>query len=218
MKRLLAVLFLVASMSQAAVTLTLTGGAGGIDNGDYGTLILTMSGGAAPLGLQFTLNTPSGMTDVVPIAGPIVSAATKLFRCSPYANNSVKCSVVGNNTNTIADGVIATYTIKTGAAMTYPLVFTVPNVAAESMTGSTESISHVTSSHSLPSDYLCDVNHDGVIDTEDLRLITNWMTGAELVPTNVVPSTTCDINSDGVCNILDVLIVQRKLASGGACP
>ncbi len=185
-------------------------------SGTFHPVTITMSGSAAPTGLQFTLNvsgTP-GVAKMAGMAGAVSIAANKNLVCSPQFNSAITCvivSQVGTNT-TIADGVVATVDfIWIGGGVA---TFTIPNQTDESMTGSTLNVT-LSSFSGLGSPIIkCDVSRDGVIDGLDLTIITNWALGLDDVP----PGATCDINADGNCDILDVNIVARYLAIGGTCP
>lgn len=179
-------------------------------NGSY---VVTMSGSAAPTGLQFTLQLSgtASVQSVSVVPGTVLATATKNLICGNYLNAAMKCVIISQSgTNaTIADGVVATFTIITGSGS---LILTIPSQSDESMTGSTVTLPSISSSMGAPN--LCDVSRDGTVDTTDLDIITRWVLGTDVVPAGA----TCDINADSVCDILDAIIVGRYIAVGGTCP
>jgi dockerin type I repeat protein len=206
MKRVLLFLSLVSSL-WAGPTLTLSG--------TTSPLTITMSGSAAPTGLQFVVQlTGTSLVQMTGTAGAVTIAASKNLICNTQTNSTMTCMIVSQSgTNaTIADGVIVTvnYTYTGGGTET----FTIPNQSDESMTGSTLNLTLSSYSGLGGTMVKCDVSRDGVINGLDLDIITRWALGTDSVP----PGALCDINADGNCDILDVNIVARYLTSGGTCP
>jgi len=53
----------------------------------------------------------------------------------------------------------------------------------------------------------CDINHDGVVNIEDIQLITNGALGSA-PPVN-------DMNNDGVVNVADIQMLLASLLGSG---
>ena len=86
------------------------------------SLNLTLSGGSAPAGLQWTLMPPAGgLSGVTIAAGPALAAAGKALQCST-AGGTYTCLASGLNTTQIRDGVVA---LVSGTASTMPANITI---------------------------------------------------------------------------------------------
>ena len=78
---------------------------------------LTVSGGAQPTGIQWSMNYPADVTNISVTASSAAIAAGKSLSCSA-AGGSTTCVVFGVNTTAIGNGAVATATITMSPAST----------------------------------------------------------------------------------------------------
>ena len=100
-----------------AQTATLSLGSGSGAPSTVVPLNLTLGGGAAPAGVQFSLNYPAATLSVESsVVGPV--ASTKSVTCNADLNIAGKtnCLIVGINADTMANGVAATISFRINAA------------------------------------------------------------------------------------------------------
>jgi hypothetical protein len=109
-------------------------------------LPITLSGGAQPAALQWSLGFSPDVTGVTVVAGPSAKAAGKAVSCS--ANT---CLLFGVNKAIIADGVIATATFQIAANPSATTIeITVKSVVAAKLDGSSISASGIAGKVTLP--------------------------------------------------------------------
>src|SRR5271163_1089749 len=102
----LLVLFGNASLFPQSGSLTLSSGS--VVAGGTTTVNLSYSGTTAPAGLQWTMTyPPSAFSAVNVAAGPVLASAGKSLYCGG-TSGTYTCVAVGMNTNTIANGIVAT--------------------------------------------------------------------------------------------------------------
>src|SRR5579864_2766937 len=105
-------LSLISLASSYGQTVTLALGSGSGNPGSTLNLGVALSGGAAPAGLQWTLNYSSGdISSVAVTIGSSASASGKSVQCSG-STGSTTCVVYGLNNTGIADGPVATASIQ----------------------------------------------------------------------------------------------------------
>jgi hypothetical protein len=110
---------------------TLSVGSGWAKPGWTVDLPITLSGGALPAALQWSFSYSKDVTSVTVAAGASITAAGKRLKCSGNG-----CLVFGVNTETLADGVIATATFQLAAKPSANIiVVTIEGVVAAEKNG-----------------------------------------------------------------------------------
>jgi hypothetical protein len=128
-------------------TVTLSLGSGWAKPGWTVDLPITLSGGAQPAALQWTLSFSKDITSVTVAAGASIKASGKTLNCSGNT-----CLVFGVNTATLADGVVATATFQLAAKPSVSVIeITVNGVVAAEANGSAITASGGTGKITLPS-------------------------------------------------------------------
>lgn len=177
----------------AAQTLTLTGPAT-VRPGQSVTLDLTLSGTAAPVGLQWSLAMPAGMT-ATPTAGAALGTSKTLHCQTPI------CLAVGLNVTPIPTGAVARYAVQV-AANTARGLYQMPVTDALAANADGEAMTvTLGAAYALRVLARSDLNGDGLTNGADLTLMIDQVLGR----------TACadDQTGDGKCNLMDVLAVVR---------
>jgi len=196
------ILFFAFLGALSAQTLTLNGPAT-VKQGRTFNLNVTLSGAVstAPSAVQWTLNPASGLT----LGSTSTSVPNKSVQCG--TTTSPICLFYGINQTPATNGIIATHTIN--VPVTTPLgtkQFTLTAPIAVTQAGSNWPISSgsgVASPYTIIVTAVADINNDGVINSADVGLMADQVTGG---------TCTDDQNGDSACNIIDVyLVVLRAL-------
>lgn len=181
MKRI-ALLFLLLVALLPAQTLTLT-----VTSPTTAQLSYVSNANAPIAGLQF--NTITGFP-----AGYVTGLAASALTANKSLYCSGLCLIVGNNTTTIPDGIIATFTWTSGTATAPALT----GLVAVSPSGTAVPVTMGFSP--------CDVNQDGKIDINDFNSIVQIADKAV--------QGSADINGDGKTDLIDVFRVISAIVTG----
>ncbi len=160
-------------------------------------LNITKTGNPAT-GIQFDLAIPAGTGTLTLALGPAVPAG-KSITCS--AGASVRCLIVGLDTNTIPDGIVAvaSVTLANPLAMN-PVTATLANPIEADAGATSLPVATVNPTLSLSIKNACDVNGDGSVTLADLSAVV----AQAVTKTN---SAQTDLNRDGKTDVLDAQIV-----------
>jgi hypothetical protein len=201
MKKTLLTLLLTCLSVFAQGTLTLSGSGtpppAGYAPGATVSLNIAKTGNS-PTGIQFDLSIPSSTGAITLALGPTVPAG-KSIACSTGV--SVRCLLVGLDTNVIPDGIVAVASVTLANPLTAnPVVVILANpVEADAGANSLPvTISNPTLSLSIKN--ACDVNGDGSVSLADLTVVV-----AQAITKN--SAATTDLNKDGKTDVLDAQIV-----------
>lgn len=177
----------------AAQTLTLTGPTN-VRPGQSVAIDLALGGSAAPVGLQWSLAMPAGITATA-TAGAGLGTAKTLHCQAPI------CLAVGLNVTPIVPGVVARYSVQvapTAAKGVYQLPLT--GLLAANADG--EAIVLTSGpAYSLRVLARSDINGDGLTNGVDLGLMIDQVLGRA--------ACADDQTGDGKCDLLDVLAIVR---------
>lgn len=178
-------------------TNTTTPPAGGYLPGAVIPITITKTGNPTTTGLQFDIQSSVGINAIV-VSLPSGLSTTKQVTCAPFSSN-FRCVIVGFNTTTIPDGVIAVATTTLASTnSTSPATLVVSNPVETDSTGTALAVTVTNPTISLPTRNPCDVTGDGNVSSSDLSTVTNAA---------VARATTPDLNSDGTTNVQDAQIV-----------
>lgn len=195
-------IFALFSLSLYGQSLSLTGPAT-VKQGKTFTINVNLTGSTAtaPAAAQWTLNVGGGLSTT----GTSTSVPNKNVQCSTAANPL--CIIYGINQNVIPNGVIAAHTISVPAnTPTGSKNFSLVSPIAVTTTGASWPITSgtpIATPYTIIVTSIADINNDGVINSADVGLMADQVTGG-----------TCsdDQNGDSACNIIDVyLVVLRAL-------
>jgi hypothetical protein len=202
--KLLLFLLSAAAMAQNGpqTTVTLTGPASS-KPGMTVVLSLSLSGVTVPgpAGLQWAVQFPPDPWKATVTPGVAAVAGSKDILVCDSSNS--QCVLVGMNVNTLGNGSVAQYTLNVPAtAAGGKVTIGLSGVMAAGPDG-------VVIPTALGPAYVlvvldkADLNADGVVDIQDVRMMAQEVTGA---------STVCkdDQNGDGRCDIRDVFAVLLK--------
>ena len=132
-----------------------------VSTGTSAPVSITLSGNANPAMVQFSLNVKADSAT----AGPASTAAGKQLACA-QVGSQYNCVVWGLNTNTIADGVVATVNFTPAAS---------GRVSISSQLGASAAGAAIPISAGLPADYTVvsptDINGDGKTDGADANAL-----------------------------------------------
>lgn len=158
-----------------AQDVTLSVGTGAAQPGMEARVDISVSStaGKEPAGLQWTLDkTPSDILSIAHIVGPAAIAAGKTqISCNETATKA-ECVLVGLNTNTIANGVVATAIIGTAPGWTVDIPVGISGVVAVDAAGSGLSATGTPGAITLGTGP-CDLDGDGVSTVIDVQRIIN---------------------------------------------
>ena len=175
-----------------------TAPAGGYAPGAVVPISITAAGNPTKTGIQFDIQTSAGVANVV-VSIPSALASTKQVSCDPFAA-SMTCLVVGFDTATIPDGVVATanVTLASTLSASAPVTVTIANPVETDATGTALAVTVANPTVSLSIQNPCAVTGDGSVSSGDFS--------AE-ISAALAHATTPDLNSDGKVNVQDVQIV-----------
>jgi len=200
MKLILLTVFAAVGFGQSTLTLACPSYRAGT------ALICTINKtGDIPAGLQFTFNADGRSSPWTATVQGTAAAAGKDIQCNT-ANGT--CLISGINSQTIADGQMAQFSIPIASTVTGNLIFSLTASVGASLAGT--SVATTTNpSLSVPSVNKCDITGDGLSDGSDVTLIKTQITSGSA-------PTTSDLNKDGAVNVIDEQILINA-ALGGAC-
>jgi hypothetical protein len=162
--------------------------------------------GNSPTGLQFDLSLPAA-SGAVSVALGSAAPAGKSLTCSTGA--SIRCLIVGLDTNVIPDGVVAVASITLANPLTANSVaVTLANPIEADAAADSLPVTVANPTVSLSIKSACDVNGDGSVSSADLTAVVS-----QAVTKNSVTAT--DLNKDGKTDVVDGQIVATA-ATGPA--
>jgi hypothetical protein len=172
MKRILLMTLLLASLAIAQSGPSLGVSAPATRPGQTATVSINLAGSAGQniAASEWSFTVPSGATVT---AGPAATAAQKTVQCGANAQQTTTCVLYGVNSNTLADGVVATVAVPvapispfTSANTTGPS-FTLTNTLSASLAGSAVATA-AGPAVNIPLLSPCDLNGDGATNALDV--------------------------------------------------
>ena len=210
MKLFLFLTFAVAGFAQNVFDLT---GPTNIRPGNVINMAVNLTGTSMPAASQFTVNTTADISALSVTIGAAGTAAGKVVSCGVYTANALTCVLYGlTNVNTIANGVLANISATLSSAPTLTTeTFSLTTPVDANTTGS--SLTVTVSPVNIPVAVLsnCDLNGDGLVNTQDVNLIVSWVLGTATPPAGM----TCSLTGTG-CNVDDVEIIVAA-STGLSC-
>jgi len=182
-----------------------TAPAAGYAPGATVTLNITKTGNS-PTGIQFDLSIPAASGAVAMALGPAAPAG-KTITCSTGV--SIRCLVVGLDTNVIPDGIVAVASVTLASSLNAsPVAVTLANPVEADAGANSLPVTIPNPTLSLSIKNACDVNGDGIVSQADLVVVV----AQAITKINAVAT---DLNRDGKTDVLDAQIVATA-ATGPA--
>jgi hypothetical protein len=212
---MLALLAFAPAFSQS---LTVVPPSGVVAPGTSGTvqiMLATPATGTQPSVLQFTIIGTGETGTMSAVAGPAAAAAGKTLSCMTVTAR-LSCLLWSLDFTPIANGDVADVTVPINAtAVLGSEVIGLTGAMGASAAG--VSITTSVFSGSINVFNPCDLNHDGLMDINDVSAVVLQATGS-------VACTTGDLTKDLKCNVLDVyrevlaaLPASSGIAGAGVC-